>query len=466
MKIDDVADNPSKSLFAANSTLCRALRKKEADLLSVQATLAELLKNDGAELKRRVRPVGTEPELLGVARGLEAALRAALLLANEKHTLFGRKESVSAVRAAVAAAIEQFSQAWPMTECPSDETPTVVQALLGQAGDDLVSQALRLGEPSSQMSPLGYWVVRDLLDHWVTERQSEGKLPAWKSATTAVVFANVGNLDGLVVWLTVELCDLSEKTPGAFCPAPCYLGLTAITNRGLPANNFHQTLQDAWTWSNLGKWYRGRWRISFARPDKPALATDDAYPAHLIGPSAQAAAFCALLAASGSPYRTDPSEKPAGTAEPIASDVAISATVRRAGADILQWPLGPVGGMASKFDSARKLLDTFIHAAYEQLSGEAKAIGKERTASWDKKCPEKSQVYRGLHIESCKTVGEALDLVLETNRILAAHQDEIRARWLCQWEGETGKARTDDKRDWTQADMIQAREKFTRHRAT
>ena len=54
------------------------------------------------------------------------------------------------------------------------------------------------------------------------------------------------------------------------------------------------------------------------------------------------------------------------------------------------------------------------------------------------------------------TIGEALERLLVTNRHLAKYQSEMRARWLCQWEGDTGLA-ADDPKPWTDEDAEAAR---------
>jgi hypothetical protein len=181
----------------------------------------------------------------------------------------------------------------------------------------------------------------------------------------------------------------------------------------------------------------------------------------LAGRSAQIAALCAVLAASGDPYRENPDERPTGKAEPLASDVAVSACVDNDHRDetkpLAQLPVGKVESVPEKLIAAKHLLDTVVLA--EQQGELSHALREARTAQDEAR--GRQEQYSGLHVEYVASLGEALDLMLVTNRHLARYGDSVRERCLCQWEKDTAKSKADP-REWTGAMAEQAWAKWSR----
>ena len=60
--------------------------------------------------------------------------------------------------------------------------------------------------------------------------------------------------------------------------------------------------------------------------------------------------------------------------------------------------------------------------------------------------------YTGIDVGFVSTVGEALDRLLLTNRLLTRHRDRLRSDWLSRWIGDSGKASV-DLRPWPPSDV-------------
>jgi hypothetical protein len=60
--------------------------------------------------------------------------------------------------------------------------------------------------------------------------------------------------------------------------------------------------------------------------------------------------------------------------------------------------------------------------------------------------------YTGIDVGFVSTVGEALDRLLLTNRLLNRHRDRLRSDWLSRWTGDSGKASV-DLRPWPPSDV-------------
>lgn len=60
--------------------------------------------------------------------------------------------------------------------------------------------------------------------------------------------------------------------------------------------------------------------------------------------------------------------------------------------------------------------------------------------------------YTGIDVGFVSTVGEALDRLLLTNRLLTRHRDRLRSDWLRRWTGDSGKASV-DLRPWPPSDV-------------
>jgi hypothetical protein len=144
----------------------------------------------------------------------------------------------------------------------------------------------------------------------------------------------------------------------------------------------------------------------------------------------------------------------------LAGDVAITACVGEDNRDttksLAQLPVGKVESVPSKLGAARGLLDTVVLVEQQPLTD---ALQEARAAQ--DKARGRQEEYSGLHVEYVTSLGEALDLMLVTNRHLARYQDSVRERWLCQWEGETGKSKADP-REWTEAMAQEARAKWSK----
>ncbi|QDT70381.1 hypothetical protein MalM25_33290 [Planctomycetes bacterium MalM25] len=294
-----------------------------------------------------------------------------------------------------------------------------------------------------------YWTVRDLIDRWATG--SAQSSDSNHRATTTLLAAR--NRDaGYLMRLTVELFpreSIGEGPTGPFCPDPLSFGLTDIRQLLKP-------MQNAWERSRLSRHFRGRWRIE-NMVEETARPFGILYLNSLGDTSAEAATLVALLAASGDPYQEDSGNYLQATGHEsslLDSRVAISASLTTGDKEhptlvkLTKVGLVPLKVTAPGLEAA---IDT-VAVSGGGLDGEDSSsdlnqiLDKQRKAS-------ASNPYRGVTVERLDTIGEALDLMLVTNRYLAKYNEAIRKRWLEQWEGDTGKADA-DKQPWSHTDTI------------
>lgn len=295
---------------------------------------------------------------------------------------------------------------------------------------------------NTECSQVGYWIAWDLLDRLVKQGKESTPRSVPYRVTTPILGAQAGGGSEGHLHLTVELFVCKQ---GTFCPDPLALGLTSITVGAADAR-FLAAMQRMWEASGLQGRFRGRWRITNPpEPQRPARSATRHIPS-LQGRSAEAATLSALLAASGDPYGETPSEtRPA--AEPLDLQVAISAKVEvTPGKPAIDLALAAVAYVPQKLEAAYPVLDTVAFAADQQV---AQQPGSEQLRHIDKKRSDAESTasgaqYAGIRIEFPKTVADALDLLLVTNRYLKKYHAHVREDWLKQWERRTARAAGDD----------------------
>ncbi len=323
-----------------------------------------------------------------------------------------------------AIAVEQFNAAWDPrfvitldTSVPETTLTQEVSSIERSPWQALIldDEATKLLPPHSRENAVGYWTTHDLIFRIATRADKTSE--AWRTVYTPIVGGMPGGQGNRLLWLTVELCPV--RNGGPFCPDPLYLGLSSIVAEPEP---LFEAMNEVWDVSGLGARFRGRWRIT----NPPEIKRGDGgplFPSRFLGNSAQAAALCAVLAASGNPYQEDLHQDT--PAEPLVDDVAITAQLGPLGVEdrLADRQLGPVGGIPEKVGNSYRALDTLVFATEEYT-------GPDR--------------FQDLVIEHVQTVGEALDLLLVTNRYLKKYQHQVREKWLTQWAPRTARHPEDD----------------------
>ncbi len=390
----------AQALCGDASLLCQALRRGD-DLPSVQRLLADFQDS----------PQQTEffddSAQVQVVKGLLEATAAAQIVA---------KSSPTAARSRFAAATAAFDQAWgegQPEDVPDREGPP---EHYGYAGP----------------KTLGFWVVKDLLDRWGRNKAEE----ASHTATTPVLTCDLQGREGFLWVLTVELFPCPKGGP--FCPDPRFLGLTNInvtqTAPERPDPSFVRALNAVWEISRFNEGFRGRWRLE--NPPKEVrhrIRTE--YPRRIVGNSAQAAALCAILAASGNAYGSGAGLTTLPDApEPLDLQVAISASVEidNGVEEVKQLRLGSVGGVAAKRGDAKRL-DTVLFATEDFQENEA--LEQEEQQRQSSAGEVRSEQQRsGPFVERVETIEQALDVLLITNQYVKAYKAAVAESWLSEWE--------------------------------
>jgi hypothetical protein len=253
-------------------------------------------------------------------------------------------------------------------------------------------------------------MVNDLCQRLRPERFGVFKPIA--SASIPILLADSQRQRGHVAQFTVELLQQGSST---FHPDPCFLGMTTLT---INDASFHQSMQDVWlaTGLNSSPW-RGRWKITGRGNTRFATAS-------LSGRSAEAAAFCTLLAARDMATK-EGSDLPHSTFDQRAT---ITATIKEL--SILSQdgaphfdsiPLGPV--------------------SQSTIPLKLNAISEERIPAQDRIemvlfCDGqdvRSDELSGPRFVSVKTVGEAFRRLSELTGILDNFRRQTLRAWRDRW---------------------------------
>jgi len=311
-----------------------------------------------------------------------------------------------------------------------------------------VAQAVKEWLANHQCDPRTAAVIGWLLADWC-----HLTLPDFHSASASVI-----SPAGLFR-LEVDLLPVSSKAGGVFVPDFPAFGLTSLRDNR-PEEDILLSMERAWAASRLAPHWHGRWRI-VSTPGQVKNNTAN-HPRQLHGRSAEAAALCTLLAATADPY----GDRPPLPSETTPLDLQITLTA------LLDWsppgaanppawdprtiPLGVVGGSLKKLEQAA---DHDLHwllfgpqaawkvqAAKDGQQWVQEFIDAREAAHKDKRD------YTGIDVGFVSTVGEALDRLLLTNRVLTRHRDRLRSDWLSRWTGDSGKASV-DLRPWPPSDV-------------
>ena len=256
------------------------------------------------------------------------------------------------------------------------------------------------------------------------------------TAEIKIVVATGNDKLGLYKFV-IELTEIPSGQSSVIFPDLGRLGLTHIR----PA--MHKSIIDAWEYTGLADVYQGRWfftNVSEFEADhsKYFQQSINPYPDHFDGQSAQAAAICTMLAASGDPYRIG---IVAQEAELIDPGVAISASVpgdedksiastgpknsEGKVAKVLMKKLSDIGFKAEKLRGAKWAGLSTVYFA-----------GKDAQNADDQKTHDENN-HLGILPLKVTNVLEALDGVLLTNRYLRAYQEKIQEEWKRPWKKST-----------------------------
>lgn len=284
------------------------------------------------------------------------------------------------------------------------------------------------------------------LDLQFREWLSKGTKYPSGSVCTPILLSNEKDQSkiGMIMWLTVEV--FRDGLTG-FIPDLMTLGFTAIHEN----DSFLNAMDQAWNCSGLGGLgFSGRWRIT-NMPTRECSASvherETHYLRNLQGKSAQAAALVAILAASGLVYSKPAAEEAKSDLPPSNLNPAfpITATIdstTMSGSDPRTIQLGGVlaindklaAGVRFKVDDhprAPSYIDTILVSAPEYRDQKknpnseiAKALKQEK---------ESPKSYFGIHFQDCKTIGDALNWMLEVNTWKKAWNEQCQSDWEAQW---------------------------------
>jgi len=307
--------------------------------------------------------------------------------------------------------------------------------------EDFTELPARTGElqgRSFTVSPLAFWAAHDLVAHlWEPDAP-----PSSGPRTVATpILANITSRG--LFRLTIELLEC--RCGGPFCPDLRYLGLTNICTSNGKEGNFLEAMNQVWEVSGLArKNYRGRWRIESPQSEMDQLVDDEEtfhFPTFFAGRSAQAAALCSLLAATGDPYSKGNQDNICerdSALEPESLDERVAVTATVIPNSMIGRPqdllLGPVGRICEKIKNAHPAIRTLVLSAKREQNAETAGQGPngQRDAADGDHGP-----HGDVHVERARTVSDALDLLLLTNRHLRSYQNAVRDNWLAQWESGT-----------------------------
>ena len=297
---------------------------------------------------------------------------------------------------------------------------------------------------SLECTDRAWFLAYDLLCDWVPATAEGGAVTSQPKSRREMRSASISILGAVASGLRRLEVELFPSSQGTFDPDPRWLGLTAIRWDTDPGQCLLRSMDRIWQLSQLSAHWRGRWRIVHPpEGERPANSAIN-YAESLHGHSAEAATLCALLAATRDPYLLgmEPLRE-----TPIDIKMALSATVRDAPTHsprpVLDARLGPVTGINGKMAAAYPVIDSVVFAAKEVLSPsdqspEAYVREIQELQQKETQALQANSVYTNLRIVHAKTIVDALDLVLLTNRHLHAYHQEQRRGWLKQWIGGTG----------------------------
>lgn len=327
-----------------------------------------------------------------------------------------RTRSVTSdVKRLVAEAAQAFDSAWKFAK-PVPDLATPHPMIVGQ------------------QSSAGLVVVSDLLERLFPQKAHSASNNAEKprTARTPVLLYKDNSKDGHVADLEIELI---KDTSSVFVPDVYWMGCMAIRQKtdAFADDNLMDSMQRIWRASGLNG-YRGRWRITTHVNIKEKRIPFT----FLHGRSLETATLCALWAANGG----IPGDTTFTSTQPmrLASDTAVSAKLPNDIEQMTKKPsalLGKVGHLLDKEEAARK---AGLHAAF--FSTQHQEEYENRTKPIE--APEESEKStKTLRVAFRKTVDDALQSLLISNRYLTALRKKVREDWRGFWKGDSGLASFD-----------------------
>ena len=405
-----------KAFFGENSALARLLRRSAECSFDFSSALEAV---DGAiRATDKVNPEA-DSQLASEANRRLSYLMSLLKAAQNAKKPTERQSSLTE-------AIQHLDSFWPS---PVERDPLAIELNTSQAWHGLCEDLNQTsGDPRSLLAAI--WTLED----WLLEEP----VPSPRRAETSIL----SPIDSGLLRFEVELRP--AVSCGQIVPNLPEMGLTCIRHTAAD-EDLLISIERAWRQSQLASKWHARWRI--VQP--PELATTSPlYLKRLHGRSAEAAALCALLAASGDPWGDLPPV--AGETTPLDLTIALSARLDQASPgsfDPRQIPLAVVGGTQGKIETAVEKRLTHVLLGPEQqwhdTASPALRQWVEEVRVKQALAIQNNRNYDGILVEHVATVGEALDWMLLVNRLLRDYQSRLRSDWLSRWKGETGRARCD-----------------------
>jgi hypothetical protein len=397
------------------------------------------------------------PEICSRLNGLKSAISA------YNKWICGERQLTKQIQENIDFAIDMLNKAWPErnANAPSQVASETIDSRINS--DPVNSLFSHISPTDIRFQSRGFFVVMDFL-------RSFDPRPVLHSASTpiAVRASSQAGTEGYILWLTVEL---ESSARSIFCPDLTTFGLTALN--ALESENLDETflysMDKAWRISRVGeRGFRGRWRLQHRCPLE---ANDNAKASHLRwsqsdtkiayfpciwGPSAEAAALAAILAASGMiqyadheyhlGFQKDPNGnlisdqngKQCYKPLQLVPSVVVTAKLSDAKANhITDIKLEGVGGIDAKLsaadryrlddaDDAECLIDLMVISKENSTDEEIKKRIVEAEA---KKSPT-SQSFNKVRIAQVETVEQMFHHMLVVNRWMDALHRRTEKLWL------------------------------------
>jgi len=257
-------------------------------------------------------------------------------------------------------------------------------------------------------------------------------------------------------WFRLEI-DLEAKlgpSPGVIVPDFPAFGLTSIRHSD-PNEDLVDSMERAWAVSGLSRSWQARWRI-VSLPAAVANGKAQHFK-EFSGRSAEAAALCTMLAASGDPF----GDRAPVPGEKTDIDPAIVLTARldldaaasslSSNTDPRAIPLGVVPGEFDKLQQCHEHEIAWLlfgpQSEWDRTADHAVKVAVQDYIYRRDTARKNNQPYTGVEVAHVNTVGEALEWMLLTGRLLREYQERVRTGWLGRWHGDSGKS-VRDLRPW------------------
>jgi hypothetical protein len=324
-------------------------------------------------------------------------------------------------------------------------------------------QQIFLDPSLRQTSSVGYWIAVQIHNTIFVRKEKEfGADSPWWATTAALFFLEnplTNGREGRVLWFSIDLHRIEAGETGTIVPDLLCFGLTDISLLLEP-------IAKCWEASGLASEFRGVWRLTsrYLGEMVPFKSYDHhAHISKLEGSSLQAAVLAAMWAASGriplAKRSTDSNEpffhsvdgKSLRLLPNIAISGAIASDCRAQDTSIQLQPITdrsivPKIQALVSYSPSRKPEESYFDTVI--------VVGKDAEEVRRSLAPtcEGNPNYRGIHIhESCKTIGDALELLLEVNVLKKIRSELLKRKWENQWgydRDDEGRFRRRDGKGW------------------